>query len=231
MVLLRIGVETGDESSPHVAQINAVAGHRTRAVRLAFILIRGAVCLRTSVSGKMFLRRERSGQVAFVRECIGDTPLCISLTTVRERFSLQRVVFMPQHTVLKFGKGSLLLRLIVPKERAFSVEVTVAPASPCSLGKRKHIGIEIVFVKQLSGVVNVAVVPERHDAAGYVVITLWLIENPTVEECHKVSVIVEVVGIMETAVYSRDARLSLATITPQLRHVYLALLIMPSGIP
>ena len=138
---------------------------------------------------------------------------------------------MPQHTVLKFGKGSLLLRLIVPKERAFSVEVAGAPASPCSLGKRKHIGIEIVFVKQLSGVVNVAVVPERYDAAGYVVITLWLIENATVEECHKVSVIVEVVGIVETAVNGRDAGLSLATIAPKLRHVYLALLIMPSRIP
>ena len=230
-VLLRVFVEFRNERSPYMTQIDSVAGDGARIVRIAIVFIRFHISSRRANGCKMLFGRETHLQIAVVWESIGDAPLYVSLTLVGERLSLKSVLLVPQHTVLKLGKLSLLLRFVVPKQRSLSVEIATASASPCSLSQCEHVRIEVVLVEKLSGVVNIAVVPECYDTACQVVAAHRLIVDATVEERHEVGIVVEVVGIVKTAVDGRDAGLSLAAIAPQLSHVNLALLVVPTGIP
>ena len=57
----------------------------------------------------------------------------------------------------------------------------------------------MVLVEKLSGVVDIAVVPECYDAACQVVAAHRLIVDAGVEERNEVGIVVEVVGIVKTA--------------------------------
>ena len=230
-VLLRVFVEFRNERSPDMAQIDSVACNGARIVRLSVVLIRFDICCGCANCCKMLFGRKTHLQIAVVWESIGDAPLHANLTLVGKRLSLQRVLLVPKHTVLKLGKLSLLLRFVVPQQRSLSVEIATAATSPCTLSQCEHVRIEVVLVEQLSGVVNIAVVPECYDAACQVVAAHRLIVDAGVEERNEVGIVVEVVGIVETAVDGRNAGLRLATIAPQLSHVNLALLIFPTWIP
>ena len=214
-----------------MAQIDSVACDGARIVRIAVVFIRFHISSRRANSCKMLFGRKTHLQIAVVWESIGDAPFYVSLTLVGERLSLQRVLLVPKHTVLKLGKLSLLLWFVVPQQRSLSVEIATTATSPCTLSQCEHVGIEVVLVEKLSGVVDIAVVPECYDAASKVVAAHRLIVDAGVEERNEVGIVVEVVGIVETAVDGRNAGLRLATIAPQLSHVNLALLIFPTRIP
>ncbi len=211
-----------------MTKVDAIARDLANLVCLALILIYGIV---TASRALVHLWREDLAQVATIGKGIGDKPMHTGLAYVRERLAFQPMIFLPQQAVLKLSEGGKLLRLIVPKQCALAVKIAIAATSPSTLGQGEHIWIEVVFRQHPRHIVYIAIIPKRQDAACQVVTALWLVVYPAVEQGYQVGIVVKMIGIVEAAVDGWNALLRLSTIAPQLRHVYLARLIVPPRIP
>ena len=86
MIRLRVLIDTGNQRSPDMAQVDSGTDGVVRTVIFPFIGI-----LRL----KRLFRRERTGQFPIIRERVGDTPSHVGLLDVGERVSLEMMFFMP----------------------------------------------------------------------------------------------------------------------------------------
>ena len=87
MVFLRIGIETRNQCTPDMTEIDTVADNLAAVIGVTLILIYGIFLL---------LRWEHLVQIASVREGIGNLPFTLGLTDVWEWNLLQPGILLPQ---------------------------------------------------------------------------------------------------------------------------------------
>ena len=97
MVFLRIGIETRNQCTPDMTEIDTVADNLVAVIGVTLILIYGIFFL---------LWREDLVQIASVREGIGNLPFTLGLTDVWEWNLLQPGILLPQQAVFEFLESS-----------------------------------------------------------------------------------------------------------------------------
>ena len=125
---------------------------------------------------------------------------------------------MPEHTFLESGKGDICPTILGRQVRTLFVEVFIAPSPPGTVGYGQHVRVKAVFPDYVFFRFHQAVVPDGQDDTGHIVVAFGM-------------VVIEMVQVMETGVDGRYPRLGFAAVTPQVCHIDLSRLIMPSRVP
>ena len=225
MVFLRVlvgGRNAGRQSAPHMAQVDARTDGLLHAILLAFVFI---------LVFQFLFRRKHLCQVAPVRESIHDVPFHIRLLHIAHRVPLQVVFLVPEHTLLEIGEGLVGFGILVPHHGAIAIVVLRTFPHPEAFGQGKHARVEIVFEQHVRFLGEQAVMPQGDDGAHHIGILLRTVVHTAIIQGHHIGESIEMVGIMETAVYVRNARSDLSVEAPHLHEVYFARLVFPSRVP
>ena len=138
---------------------------------------------------------------------------------------------MPQHTLFKISEFFECFRVFGWKYRTQSVKIFRTSPSPGTLGNSKHIGVQAIFNNQIPLIVNQTIVPQSQYSSRNVLTAFCLIINTAVIQSYNITENIKMIQIMKFGIDSRNTRLRLSTVTPQMCHVYFPRFIVPARIP
>ena len=90
------------------------------------------------------------------------------------------MLFMPEHSLFEFGKGSVCAAVFGRQVGPFFIEVFVASSPPGTVGYGEHVGIQVVFPYHVFFRLYQAVVPDGQDDTCHIIATFGIPVDGTV---------------------------------------------------